>query len=95
MGFFERMRGYDDDVAGEFSLSLIPLTRSSAIVVVNGLLVAITPKVINKITTLPLRLQWRKQDKANNTLAKKSFFLEEEELIEDKNGVRREIIPYA
>jgi len=30
MGFFERMRGYDDDVAREFSLSLIPLTRTNA-----------------------------------------------------------------
>ena len=39
-------------------------------------------------------MQWRKEDKTNNTLAKKSFLLEGEEPIEDKNGVRREIIPY-
>jgi len=94
MGFSERMRGYDDDVAREFSISFIPLTRASANVVVKCLSVAITPEVISRITTLPLGLPWRKEDKTNNTLAKKSFFLEGEEPIEDKNGDRRESIPY-
>jgi len=61
---------------------------------VKGLSVVITPKVIRRITALPLGLPWRKEDKDNNTLAKKKFFLEGEEEMEDKNGVRRESIPY-
>jgi len=61
---------------------------------VKGLSIAITPKVISRITTLPLGLPWRKDDKGNNTLAKKNFFLEGEEPIEDKNRFRRESIPY-
>jgi len=60
MGFFERMIGYDDDVAREFSLSLIPLTRTNANAVVKGLSIVITPEVISRITTLPLGLPWRK-----------------------------------
>jgi len=94
MGLFERMRGYYDDVAKEFFLSLIPLTRTNSTVVVKGLLVEITPEVISGNTTLFLGLPWRKEDKGNITLAKKSFFFEGEEPIEDKNGVRRERIPY-
>jgi len=37
MGYFEKLRGYDDEVARDFSLSLIPLTKVHAIVVVRGL----------------------------------------------------------
>lgn len=63
MSFFERMRGYDDEVARDFSLSLIPLTRTHPTTMVKGLSVAITPEVKRIITTLPLELPWRKQDK--------------------------------
>lgn len=76
MGFFERMRRYDDEVAKDFALSLIPLTRMHVTTMVKGLSVEITPKVISIITTLPLGLSWRKEDKGNNTLLKKKFFLE-------------------
>lgn len=94
MGLLERMRGYDDDVPREFSLSLIPLTKTSSTIVVKGLLVEITLEVINRSTTLPLGLPWRKKDKGNNTLAKKIFFFEGEEPMEEKNRVRRERIAY-
>ena len=88
------MMGYDDEVTKDFSLSLIPLTRTHATVVVKGLSVEITPKIISKITTLPLGLPWRKEDKGNNKLAKNKFVLEGEEAMEEKNGVRRESLPY-
>jgi len=94
MGLFERMRGYDDEVVRYFALSLIPVTRTHATAMVKGLSVVITPKVISRITTLPLGLPWRNENKGNNTLAKKKLFLEGEEPMEDKNGVRRESIPY-
>ena len=94
LGFFELLRGYDDDIAREFAISLIPLARAIATVVLRGLSVTITPESISRITILPLRLQWRKEDKASNTLVKNKFFLEGEELIEEKNGIRRGRIPY-
>lgn len=54
MGFFENLRGYDDEVAIDFSLSLIPLTGTHATVVVKGLSIELTPEIIGRITTLPL-----------------------------------------
>jgi len=59
---------------------------------VKSLSVAIAHESIRRITTLPLGLQWRKEEKTNNTLTKKIFFLEREEPIENKNGVIRERI---
>jgi len=59
-----------------------------------GLSITITPESISRITTHPVGLQWRKEEKTNNTLAKHVFFLEGEEPIEDKNGVRKESILY-
>jgi len=60
MGFFEEMRGYDDEVDIEFSLSLIPLTGTHVIVVVKGLYVELTPEVIGIITILPFQVALEK-----------------------------------
>jgi len=62
--------------------------------VVKGLSIELTPKIIGRITTLPLGMPWRKKDKGNSQIAKKKFFLEGEGAMEDKNGVRRAILPY-
>jgi len=94
MGFFEKLSRYDDEVAKGFSLSLIPLTRTHAIVVVRGCSIDLTPEIITRITTLPLGVPYRKEDKGNSQTAKNKFFLEGEEAMEDKNRVRRAILPY-
>lgn len=94
MGYFENLRGYDDEVAQDFYLSLIPLTRVHATIVVRGLSIDLTPKLIRIITTLPLGVPWRKEDKGDNQISKKKLFLEGEDPIEDKNGVRRASLPY-
>ncbi len=94
MGRFEKLRGYDDEVAIYFSLSLIPLTRTHATIVLRGLSIELTLEIIGRITTLTLGLPWRKEDKGNSQIAKKKLFLEGEEAMEDKNGVRRESLPY-
>jgi len=39
-------------------------------------------------------MPWRKEDKGNRQLEKKKFFLEGEEVMEEKNGVGRESLPY-
>jgi len=49
MGFFEKLRGYDDEVARDIFVSLITLTRTHATVVVKGLSIELTPKIIGKI----------------------------------------------
>jgi len=94
MGFFVKLRGYDDEVAKDFSLSLIPLTRNHATVVVRDLSIELTTELISRTTTFPLGVPWRKEDKRNSQTAKKKFFLEGEEAMEDKNGVRIESLPY-
>ena len=94
MGFFEKLRGYDDEVARYFSLSLILLTRTHAIIVVIVLSISLIVEIIGKIITLPLGVPWRKEDKGNSQTTKKKFFIEEEEAMEEKNGVRGASLPY-
>jgi len=66
MGFFEKLMGYADEVAREISLSHITLTTVHATVVVRGLSIEIAPKLINRVTTLPLGVPWRKEDKGDS-----------------------------
>jgi len=73
MGYFEKLRGYDDEDAQDFSLSIIPLTRVHVTVVVRGLSIDLTPELISIITTLPLGLPWRNKDKGDNQTAKKKI----------------------
>ncbi len=86
--------GCADDITYEFSKSLNPQERTSATTMVTALSIKLNLDVISRVTTLPLGIQWRKEDKANNTFAKKNFFLNDEQSIEDKIGVRRESLPY-
>jgi len=82
MGYYEKLRRYDDEVARDFSVSLIPLTRTHAIIVVRGLSIELTHEIIRRITTPPLGVPWRKEDKGNSQIVKKKFFLEGEEAME-------------
>ena len=66
MGYFEKLRGYDNGVAREFALSLILLTKAHATVVVRGLSIELNPKLISRITTLPLGVPYRKEDKGDS-----------------------------
>jgi len=94
MGFFEKFIGYDDEVAQEFAHSLTPHNKIHATVLVRGLIIDLIPELISRVTTLPLGIPWRKEDKADNQVTKRKFFLEGEEPTEDKNGVRRDSLPY-
>ena len=94
MGYFEKLRGYDDEVARDFSLSIITLTRTHVTLVVRGPSIEFSTELISKITTLPVGVRWRKEDKGNSQTAKRKFFLLGEKHIEHKNGVRRTSLPY-
>lgn len=94
MGLFELLRVYDDDIALEFSMALNPQARTSATTMVRAMSITINPEVISRVTTLPEGLEWRMEDKDSRKFAKKTFFLDDEEIIEYKNGVRRENLPY-
>ena len=94
MPFFEKFRGFDEEVAQEFALSLVPHSRTRAIVNFRGISMEITPEFINRVTSLPLVLPWSKDEKPSGHSAKKNFFQPNEHPVEDKNGIRRTSIPY-
>jgi len=50
----------------EFSHSLTPHNRIHAIVIVRGLTLDLTLEFINRVTTLPLGIAWRKEGKAKS-----------------------------
>lgn len=66
MGFFEKFTWYDDDVAQEFAHSLTQHNRIHATILVRGLSIYLTPELISKVTTLPLWIPWRKEDKEDS-----------------------------
>lgn len=90
MGFFELLKGYDDDLAFLFSMALNSQTKDSATTVVRGLIISLSAKIITKVTTLPIGIKWRREDKSNSVTAEKNCFIANENPIEDKNGARRE-----
>jgi len=63
MNFFEKFRGFDDEISHEFSLSPVLHTRTHAIVTIRSLSIEITPEFISRVTTLPLGLPWSKDEK--------------------------------
>lgn len=94
LGFFEVLRGYDDDLAQEFPMALNHQATIIATTMVRGFSITITPEVISRITTLPQGMPWIKEDKVESTFTKKNFFSRDEEPIKDKNWIRRESLPY-
>ena len=63
---FEKFTGYDDEVAQEFSHSLTPHSRIHATVIVIRLTIDLTPEPISRLTTFPLGIPWRKEDKGDS-----------------------------
>ena len=94
MTFSEKFQGFDEEIAQEFSYSLVPHTRTHATITFRGPSMEITPEFINRVTTLPLGLPWIKDEKPIGQAAKKNFFQNNETPIEDKNCIRRASIPY-
>jgi len=94
VGFFELLKGYDDDLAFEFSMDLNSQIEDSATNTVRGLAISLSPKIISRVTTLPLGIKWSREDKSKSATTKNSFFTANENPIEYKNGARRESLPY-
>lgn len=94
MPFFEKFRGFDEEVAQEFTLSLVPHSRTHATINFRGISMEMTPEFIIRVTTLPLGLPWSKDEKPIGKFANKTFFQNNEHLVEDKNGIIRTSIPY-
>jgi hypothetical protein len=94
MPFFKKLQGFDEEVAQEFSLALVPRSKTHATITFRDLTMEITPEYISRVTSLALGLPWSKDEKSMGQVAKKTFFQPDEHPIEDKNGNRRTRIPY-
>ena len=94
MKFFEKFWGFDEEIAQEFALSLVPHNRTHATITFRGLSMEITLEFISRVTNLPLGLPWSKDEKPIGQVAKNFFFQNNETIVEDKNGFRRDSIPY-
>ena len=94
MPFFKKFRGFDEEVAQEFALSLVPHSRTHATITFIGLSIEITPEFISRVTTLPLGLPWSRDEKPIGQSTKKNFFPKNEHPVEEKNGIRRRSIRY-
>ena len=88
------MKGYDDDLAFEFAMALNSQTEDSATVVVRGLTIYLNLEIISRVTTLPLGIKWSREDKSTSVTTKNNFLTSNENPLKEKNGFRREILPY-
>jgi len=70
-------------------------TEDSDTTVVRLLPISLNLEIISRVTTLPLGINWRREEKATSLTSKTNFFTANENPVEDKNGVRREILPYT
>lgn len=68
-------------------------SEERATIVVRGLAMTLSPELRSRVTTFLLGFKWVKE-RMPTISAKKSLFMPGEEYIEDKNGVRKENLPY-
>jgi hypothetical protein len=94
LGYFERLRGYDDEVAIEFSQNFHNIQEQEYVTTIRGLVMRINEASINRVSSLPLGLPWDKEERKESINAKKAFFLPNEKPDEDKNDIKREILPH-
>ena len=67
----------------------------SATTIVRGLVIHVNENIISIVTTLTLGVKWGNENITKAITGKRNLFLPEENLVEDKNGVRRESLPYS
>jgi hypothetical protein len=92
VGYFERLRGYDDEVAMEFSLNFQNIQEQEYVVHNKGMIIRINEAIHQqRYLVFPwVSLGIKRRDK-KPSMPKRTFFLPNEKPHEDKNGIKREI----
>jgi hypothetical protein len=93
LGFFERLRGYDDEVAIDFAKNFHNIQYQEYVTIVRGLVMRINEASISKVSSFPLVQPWDKKERQEAINAKKALFLPNENLDEEKNDIKRESLP--
>lgn len=73
MGFLEKLKGYDEELALEFTVNLNNLNDQEFVTSVRGLEIHLNESDINSITILPTILHWDKEYIHEEMSAKKSL----------------------
>jgi hypothetical protein len=61
LGYFERLKGYDDKVAMEFALIFQNIQEQEYVATVRGLIIRVIEASIDKISSFPMGLHWDKE----------------------------------
>jgi len=67
LGFFELLKGFDDELDQECLVSLHSEADYKATIMVRGLVITITPDIISAVTTLPLGFRWNREENFSRT----------------------------
>jgi hypothetical protein len=86
MGYFERLRGFDDEISLEFALNFQNIKDLEYITVVRGLEIKVDEASISRVSNLPMGLPWDKEERQEATNAKKLFFHKNERPKKTKMG---------
>lgn len=61
MGFFRKLKGYDDEITQEFSMTLNYQEENNGTIVIRGISIYLNSKIISIVATIPLRVKWVKE----------------------------------
>jgi hypothetical protein len=93
LGYFERLRGFYDEMSMEFAQNFQNAQDQEYVTTIKGLTIRINEASINKDSSLPMGIAWDKEKMKESINAKKEFFLHNEKPDEDKNGIKMERLP--
>jgi hypothetical protein len=93
LGYFERIKGYDDEVAIEFDKNCQNIQEQEYVTKVRRLVIRINETSIRRVSSLPLALPRDKEEMKEAINSNKAFFLPNKKPHEDTNGVKMEILP--
>jgi hypothetical protein len=93
LDYFDRLGGYDDEIVLEFALNFQNIMGQEYVIAVRGLKILINEFSISRVSNFLMGLTWEKQERQEATNEKNIFFHRNERSQEDKNDIKREILP--
>jgi hypothetical protein len=63
LGYFERLKGYNDEVAIEFSHNFHNINEHEYVTIVRGITIRINEASIRKVSILPMGVPWEKYER--------------------------------
>jgi len=83
LGYFERLRGFDDEVSIEFAQNFQNTKEQEYMTTIRGLTITIHEASISRVSSLTLGIPWDKEERQEAINVKRAFSLQNEKLDED------------